>query len=104
MVNRRQRALTDNEVAEVASVYHHYREVEGERQDIAGFCRTATLDEVRGHDYKLTPGIYVGTEEEGTDDTPFEVKMSGLRAQLKAHFAESNVLQEKIVRELERLA
>jgi type I restriction enzyme M protein len=103
MVNRRQRVLTDDEIAEIAAVYHHYREVEGERQDIPGFCKTATLDEVRAHDYKLTPGIYVGTEQNETDDTPFEVKMAELTAQLKQQFAESNVLQEKIVRELEGL-
>lgn len=77
--------------------------MEGERQDIAGFCKTAMLDEVRTHNYKLTPGIYVGTEQEETDDTPFEVKMAELTAQLKAQFDESNALQEKIVKELEDL-
>jgi type I restriction enzyme M protein len=103
MVNRRQRAFTDGEIEEIAAVYHHYREVEGERQEIAGFCKTATLDDVHVHDYKLTPGIYVGTEKEEVDDTPFEVKMIDLTAKLKAQFAESNELQEKILVALERL-
>ncbi|MDE3090830.1 MAG: N-6 DNA methylase [Chloroflexota bacterium] len=103
MVNRRQRVLTDDDIAQIAAAYQHYREVEGERQDIPGFCKTATLDEVRANDYKLTPGIYVGTEATEADDTPFEVRMAELTAQLKAHFAESNVLQEKIVKELDGL-
>lgn len=103
MVTRRQRVLTDDDIAQIAAAYHHYREVEGERQSIAGFCKTATLDEVRANDYKLTPGIYVGTEATESDDTPFEVKLAELTAQLKAQFAESNALQEKIVRELEGL-
>ncbi|MGB8644610.1 MAG: class I SAM-dependent DNA methyltransferase [Anaerolineae bacterium] len=104
MVNRRQRVLTDEDIAGIAAVYHHYRDVEGERQNVAGFCRTATLDEVKANGCKLTPGVYVGTEQEVTDDTPFEVKMAELTAQLKAQFAESNTLQEKIVRELEMLS
>lgn len=77
--------------------------MEGERVNIAGFTKTATLDEVRANDYKLTPGIYVGTEAQDADDTPFEQRMAELTAQLKQHFAESNALQEKIVRELEGL-
>lgn len=100
MVSRRQRAFTDADVAEMAAVYHHYREVEGERQNIPGFCKTATLDEVREHDYKLTPGVYVGTDVGAADDTPYEIKMAELTAELKALFAQSNSLQEKILREL----
>ncbi len=119
MVNRRQRVLTDDDIAQVAAAYHAYRG-RGEAffdtlarknasplrtgTNIPGFCKTATLDEVRANDYKLTPGIYVGTEATETDDTPFEVKMAGLTAQLKARFAESNALQEKIVKNLESLA
>jgi type I restriction enzyme M protein len=103
MVNRRQRVLTDDEIAEIAAVYHHYREVEGDRQNIPGFCKTVTVDEIRSHDYKLTPGIYVGTEQNEVDETPFEVKMAELTTQLKTQFAESNILQEKILRNFERL-
>lgn len=103
LVTRRQRVLTDAEIEGIAAVYHHYRDVEGERQNIAGFCKTAMLDDVRGHDYKLTPGIYVGTEKEEVDDTPFELKMAELTARLKAQFTESNALQEKILSELENL-
>lgn len=104
MVNRRQRVLTDDDIAEIAAVYHHYREVEGERQEISGFCKTATLEEVCANDYKLTPGIYVGTEATEADGTPFEVKIAELTAQLKAVFMESRVLQEKILKELESLS
>lgn len=103
MATRRQRIFTDGEVGEIAAVYHHYREVEGKRQNIAGFCKTATLEDVRAHDYKVTPGIYVGTEAEDTDGTPFEVRMAELTEQLRMHFAESIVLQERILKNLEGL-
>lgn len=104
MVSRRQRVFIDEEIAAIAAIYHHYREVEGERQNIAGFCKTATLDEVRAYDYKLTPGIYVGTDVEETDDAPFEVKMAELTGKLKAQFSESNILQGKILEGLVALS
>jgi type I restriction enzyme M protein len=103
MVNRRQRVLTDADIKEIADVYHRYREVKGERQQIAGFCRTATIDEVREHGYRLTPGIYVGTEQNDVDDVPFEVKMDELTAKLRGLFAESDLLKQKIIKEMDEL-
>lgn len=96
MINRRQRVLTDEDIAEIADVYRHYREVEGERQYVAGFCRTVTVDEVRAQDYKLTPGLYVGTEEIEGGEEPFDVKMARLMGALREQFAESSRLQERI--------
>jgi len=69
-----------------------------------GFCKTARLDDVRRHDHKLTPGIYVGTEHEEADDTPFEVKMAELESALRVVFKQSNAAQARIVRGLGRLA
>lgn len=103
MVNRKQRVFTDEEIAEIAAVYGDYRTVDGKYTDIAGFCKVATLDEVRSQDYKLTPGVYVGTEVEEDDGVPYEVKIKELTSQLKELFAESNTLQEKIVKELDGL-
>jgi type I restriction enzyme M protein len=103
MVNRRQRVLTDAEIAEIAATYHHYRDAEGERQNIPGFCRTATLDEVRGHGHRLTPGIYVGTEQGATDDTPYETRIAEFAEELRALFAESEARKVKIIEELDEL-
>ena len=66
-----------------------------------GFCNTATIEEIRANDYKLTPGIYVGTEVSETDDVPFEEKIAELMGRLQEQFAESNRLQERILRNLE---
>src|SRR5262249_14581262 len=78
MVTRRQRVLSDDDIDQIAGAYHHFRDVEGERVNIAGFTKTATIGEVRANDYKLTPGIYVGTETQEQDDKPFEERMSEL--------------------------
>jgi type I restriction enzyme M protein len=72
-------------------------------QDVDGFCKSATLAEVQKQDYKLTPGIYVGTEAEEDDGIPFEDKMEGLKATLMEQFEKGNELQERIKINLERI-
>lgn len=75
----------------------------GKIESVEGFFKVATKGEIQGNDYKLTPGIYVGTEETETDDVPFEEKMTELMDLLQEQFAESNRLQERITRNLEDL-
>ena len=65
-------------------------------QDTPGFCKSTTLEEVKAQDYKLTPGIYVGTEDEEDDGIPFEEKMRKLKSKLGKQFEKSNELQERI--------
>ncbi len=72
-------------------------------EDIEGFSKAATLDEVRAQDYKLTPGIYVGTEAVEDDGEPFEEKMARLQEQLLAQFEKGNELQEKVKENFERI-
>jgi type I restriction enzyme M protein len=64
----------------------------------------ATLDEIRGHDYVLTPGRYVGVEDIQDDDEPFEEKIERLVVKLEAQFAESSRLEVAIRKNLQRLA
>lgn len=103
MVSRRQKVFIQEEINEIAAVYHAYKTGEGNYEDIQGFYKVATIEDVRGNDYKLTPGIYVGAEQVEVDDIPFEEKMGELKATLQEQFAESNHLQERILRNLEGL-
>lgn len=103
MVSRKQKALTQEDVAEIAATYHTFRRSEGKFDGIDGFCKAATVEDIKRNDYRLTPGIYVGTGESETDDTPFEEKMTELMGRLQEQFAESNKLQERIIRNLEGL-
>src|SRR5690606_29203445 len=103
MVSRKQRALTKEDIAEISAAYHTFRSVNGKIESVEGFFKVATKGEIQGNDYKLTPGIYVGTEETETDDVPFEEKMTELMDLLQEQFAESNRLQERITRNLEDL-
>ena len=103
MLNRRQRYLTEAEISTIAEAYHHYRTAGDPLPDEPGFCKVVTLNEIKGHDYKLTPGIYVGTQADDEDDEPFEEKMPRLIDELQVLFAESDRLQAEIVEDLEGL-
>lgn len=71
--------------------------------DVPGLCKIATLDEVRKHDYKLTPGIYVGTRAEDEDVEPYEEKMPRFIEELRGLFKESSRLQALIADDLDEL-
>lgn len=73
---------------------------EGEYQDIAGFCKSASLADIAASDYVLTPGRYVGAEEVEDDGVPFAEKMQDLTAQLHAQFEQGRKLESEIVANL----
>ena len=103
MVSRKQKVLKQEEVAEIASAYHKFKRIDGNFENVEGFCKVATIEEIQGNEYKLTPGIYVGAGEIVTDEIPFEEKMSELIGRLQEQFAESNILQQRIIKGLEDL-
>jgi type I restriction enzyme M protein len=73
---------------------------EGVYQDIPGFCYSASLEDIRKHEHVLTPGRYVGAEEQEADSEVFADKMARLTAQLTEQFAESAKLEGEIKRNL----
>jgi len=102
MVSRKLRVFSDNDISKIAGTYHNWRNLNGKQyEDIEGFCKSAAIEEVKAHDYKLTPGIYVGTEAEEDDGIPFEEKMADLKARLHEQFEKSNELQKQITQNLE---
>ena len=105
MVDRTHRELSDQDIRQIASTYHAWRgEPEaGEYEDIAGFCQSATADEIASHGHILTPGRYVGAVETEDDDEPFEDKMKRLTATLEGQFQESATLEQAIRRNLKEL-
>ena len=100
MVDRRHRELTDEEIKKIASTYHAWRGEGGEYKDIPGFCKSATIEEIRKHNHILTPGRYVGFEEEEEDDEPFDEKMKRLTSELAQQFQKSRELEEEIRKNL----
>lgn len=107
MVSRVNRELTETDLARIAGTYHAWRGDGGDDvaryQDVAGFCKAATVADIAAHSYVLTPGRYVGAEAVEDDGEPFEDKMARLVAELDAQFAESANLEKAIKANLKGL-
>ncbi|WP_343229654.1 class I SAM-dependent DNA methyltransferase [uncultured Xanthomonas sp.] len=91
LVDRTRRELHDDDVAKIAATYHAWRgEADaGPYADIPGFCKAASLDDVRKHSHVLPPGRYVGAAAQAEDDEPFEQKMQRLAAQWRKQQAQA---------------
>jgi type I restriction enzyme M protein len=108
MVDRRHRELTVEGIKKIADTYHVWRgePIDGqtvEYQNVPGFCKAAKLDEIRKQSHILTPGRYVGAEENMEDEIAFETKMKRLTAELTEQLRESRKLDEEIEKNLESI-
>ncbi len=99
MKDRVLRDFSQDDLDKVANTYHSWQEGNG-YEDIPGFCKSANLEEIKKHDYVLTPGRYVGAAAEEQDSEPFAEKMARLTAQLKTQFDESERLEAEIKKNL----
>jgi type I restriction enzyme M protein len=95
MIDRRVRELDEEDIQKIADTYHSWKN-NNEYEDVQGFCKVATVDEISDNDYVLTPGRYVGVEEVEDDGIPFEEKMEKLTKEISQQFKESRELEEKI--------
>jgi type I restriction enzyme M protein len=113
MIDRVHRQLTEEDIRKIADTYHAWRgdridpsplagEGKGEGyKDIPGFCKSATLDDIRHHNHILTPGRYVGAAEVEDDSEPFEEKMARLTALLREQTEKAKKLDQIIWANLE---
>lgn len=98
MVTRRLREMTDDDIARVAQTFDAYEN--GTLENVKGFCAVATTEEIARQDYILTPGRYVGIEEQADDGEPFEEKMNRLTKELAELFQQSHQLEHEIKKRL----
>lgn len=108
MVDRAERALSDDDIAKIANTFHAWRgsasAEDKDYEDEAGFCYSATLAEVKEADYALTPGRYVGAADVEDDGEPIEEKISRLKNELFEQFEESERLSQIVRAQLGRIA
>ena len=94
MVTRKNRELTDADIRKIADTYNAF--ADGTLTDQKGFCAVATTEDIAKQDYILTPGRYVGIEEQADDGEPFEEKMTRLTGELAGLFEKSHELEQEI--------
>jgi len=103
MIDRVHRELTEEDIQRISDTYHAWRgdKSAGNYEDIPGFCKSATLDDIRHHNHILTPGRYVGAAEVEDDGEPFEEKMARLTTALREQSEKSEKLDKLIWANLE---
>jgi len=106
MVDRVRRDFSDDDVLKISDTYHAWRgqpdavERSGAYENISGFCFSASLDDIKSHGYVLTPGRFVGAEDELDDGVPFEEKFTNLKTDIENQFKIGRELEVKIAKVL----
>ena len=98
MVDRKHRDFTDEDIEKLAGTFTKFQD--GTLEDVKGFCAVCDLQEIEKQDFILTPGRYVGIEEQEDDGEPFEEKMTRLTSELSEMFAKSHELEDEIRKKL----
>ena len=98
MVSRRLREMTTDDIAKIAATFEAFDN--GTLQNVKGFCAAVSTAEIAKQDYILTPGRYVGIEDQEDDGEPFEEKMTRLTGELSELFKRSRELEEEIRKKL----
>ncbi|MDR0940634.1 MAG: type I restriction-modification system subunit M [Bacteroidales bacterium] len=110
MISRKQRELTDQDIAAIAETYHNWRALpskegagDGLYEDIPGFCKSATIEDIRKNKYILTPGRYIDFKQEEDDGVAFADKMGALTLLLQEQMQKANELDEAIKENLKKI-
>ena len=98
MVSRKLRELTEDDIQKIANTYKTF--IDGTLEDEKGYCAVVSTEEIAKQDYILTPGRYVGIEEQEDDGEPFEEKMTRLTSELSKLFEKSHELEAEIRKKL----
>ena len=98
MVDRKHRDFTTEDIKKLADTFELFQN--GTLEEVKGFCAIATTEDIAKQDYILTPGRYVGIEEQEDDGEPFEDKMKRLTSELSDMFDKSHKLEDEIRKKL----
>ena len=106
MVDRTRKEFSDADIAKITRAYHAWRgETDaGAYEDVPGFCKSASLEEIKGHGWVLTPGRYVGAKDLEDDEVPFAERLSALRSILDEQLIKSEQMSADIRAALGRIS
>ena len=102
LINRRTRILREEDIQKIAQTYHEWRKVNGNYEDVKGFCNSASIERVKELDYVLTPGRYVGLPDD-EDDFDFNERFTTLKAEFEAQLEEEAKLNQAILENLKKV-
>ena len=102
LINRRTKDFTDADIQQIAHTYHNWRTGEREYNDVAGFCRVVSVEEVKALNYVLTPGRFVGLPDD-EEDFNFAQRFLALKIELEKQISEEDVLNKRISNNLSKI-
>ncbi|OGS20283.1 MAG: DNA methyltransferase [Elusimicrobia bacterium RIFOXYA2_FULL_39_19] len=102
LINRRTKDFTNEDIAKITETYHHWCNKNAKYEDVPGFCKSVSLDEIKEKDYVLTPGRYIGLPED-EDDFDFVERFTKLKAELDEQMKEETKLNELIRQNLAKI-
>ena len=102
LINRKNKILTADDIAQISETYHNWRNQDGDYQDIAGFCASVPRSKIAELDYVLTPGRYVGLPED-EDEFNFSERFAQLQQELNKQLAEEIRLNTQIAEQLAKI-
>lgn len=100
--SRKNRELHNDDIALIASTYHNWRTSDADYQEVQGFCKCATIEEIRNLNYALTPGRYIGLPDD-EDDFNFAERFTSLKAELEKQISEEDELNKRIAKNLSKI-
>ncbi|MBU0648162.1 type I restriction-modification system subunit M [Patescibacteria group bacterium] len=103
LIDRTHRELSDEDLDKITRTYHGWRDKKRKYEDEKGFCKSATIDDLKKHNFVLTPGRYVGIPDEVDDGIPFEEKMGKLTKQLAEQLEKEKKLNKEIKKQLKKV-
>lgn len=102
LINRRTREFSKEDIEKIGSTYHNWRNPDSNYKDVKGFCNSASIERVRGLDYVLMPGRYVGLpDDEG--DFDFNERFTSLKAEFEMQLKEEENLNALILENLKKV-
>lgn len=98
MISRKQKELSETDIAKISDIYHKWRSKDQfpKYKDVAGFCKSANIQDIRKNNYILTPGRYIDFKEVEDDGEAFEEKMKKLTETLTKQMENSLILDQEI--------
>jgi type I restriction enzyme M protein len=102
LVSRKNRALSDDDIKLISQTYHNWREKDGKYEDVPGFCKSATIDDIKKLGYVLTPGRYIGLPDD-EEEFDFVGKVTTLQKEIKEQIKEEARLNDLITKNFERI-
>ena len=104
MINRKNRVLDEEkDVKQIADTYHNWLKQNEDYEDVKGFCKSATIEEIQKHKFVLTPGRYVGIPDEEDDGVPFQEKVDALTTRLREQMKQAHELDQEIKTQLAKI-